>query len=149
MYGSQSYVHQNLPSDSGIASSTAPSPLTTPPPPGPLLPMPPLPALVPRPPPSRSWPSFASNAPHTPHCPTPSCPPSSPSVLLQDKMGMVDATDAVTAQTDQPGSIPWWAQEMGMSEEEYWSGLHSYGSAVASGCDKPHETARAVEVTQV
>lgn len=70
-------------------------------------------------------------------------------ILLQKKMGMADGRDTATAQTDKPGSIPWWAQEMGMTEEEYWSGLHSYSGAVASGSDMTHEAARKVEMSQV
>ena len=64
-------------------------------------------------------------------------------------MGLAGGTDAATAQTDKPGSMPEWAQEMGMTEEEYWSGLHSYSSAAACGPDTTQETARKVEVTQV
>lgn len=58
-----------------------------------------------------------------------------------------DGSDASSAQTDKPSSMPWWAQEMGMTEEEYCSGLHS--SADGCGADMPHELARKVEVTQV
>lgn len=64
-------------------------------------------------------------------------------------MGLAGGTDAATAQTDKPGSVPWWAQEMGMTEEEYWSGLHSYSSAAASGPDMTPVTAKKVEMTQV
>lgn len=64
---------------------------------------------------------------------------------LQKRMG-TDGSDASSAQTDKPSSMPWWAQEMGMTEEEYCSGLHS--SADGCGADMPHELARKVEVTQ-
>lgn len=64
-------------------------------------------------------------------------------------MGGAAGSDSMTAQTDKPGSMPWWAQEMGMTEEEYWSGLHSNaeGSQAAAGLQQ--EATRKMEVTQV
>lgn len=60
---------------------------------------------------------------------------------------MTDGSYASSAQTDKPSSMPWWAREMGMTEEEYWSGLHSNPDGF--GADTPQEVARKVDVTQV
>ena len=62
---------------------------------------------------------------------------------------MTAGSDSVTAQTDKPGSMPWWAQEMGMTEEEYWSGLHSNTDYPEAAAGLQQEAARKVEVSQV
>jgi len=42
--------------------------------------------------------------------------------------------------------MPWWAQEMGMTEEEYWGGLQETG---ASQADLTGNRITPVQVTQV
>ena len=64
-------------------------------------------------------------------------------------MGLASGRDTAASQTDKPGSIPWWAQEMGMTEEEYWSGLHGNSSMVASESDTTPGTLCKVEMSQV
>ena len=53
-------------------------------------------------------------------------------------------TKAADAQLS--SGLPWWAQEMGMTEEEYWSGLQETG---ASQADLTGIRITSVQVTQV
>ena len=59
-------------------------------------------------------------------------------------------TAADLASTDQPTQnsfdFPWWAQEMGMTKEEYWSGLHE---TEEDQCGAAAPSIQARKVTQV
>ena len=58
----------------------------------------------------------------------------------------MDTKKAAEASSDN-ASMPWWAQEMGMIEAEYWSGLHECNQAIDHGSQQSRITP--VEVTQV
>ena len=66
---------------------------------------------------------------------------------LQERMGLAGNTGSDMSQTDKFGEIPWWAQEMGMTEEEYYSGLAS--NAVTYLAQDPQPTVTRVKTTQV
>ena len=61
----------------------------------------------------------------------------------------MDAVAELTS-TDQPtqssSCMPWWAQEMGMTEEEYWTGLIE---AERDQCGAAGPSIQARQVTQV
>ena len=84
---------------------------------------------------------------------------------LQDRMGLLDSTSAAPSASplapasaspsasshessagasSSPG-LPWWAQEMGMTEEEYWSGLQEAGPTQA---DLTGNRLQPVQITQ-
>ena len=85
---------------------------------------------------------------------------------LQDRMGLPASTSAAqsasplapasaspsatshesSAGASSSSGLPWWAQEMGMTEEEYWSGLQEAG---LTQTDLTGDRLQRVQVTQV